>query len=86
MIRGMVRMQIRLTEAQAAALRRLASTTGKSTAELVREGIDLYQASQKRPTREQRWRRALSARGRFRSGLRNVSTQHDRYLAEAFDK
>jgi hypothetical protein len=82
----MVRMQIQLTESQATAIRRLASATGKSAAELVRQGVDLYLISQKRPTPEEQLRRALSAVGRFRSGLRDVSTEHDRYLAEAFKK
>jgi len=80
----MVRMQVQFTEAQAASLRRLASASGKSAAELVRQGVDLYLAGQWRPGREEQVRRALAAVGRFSSASKDVSTGHDRYLAEAF--
>ena len=80
----MIRMQVQLTEAQAAALRRMASATGRSTADLVRQGVDLYLTSEKRPAREEQVQRALAASGRFASGSKDGSAQHDRYLAEAF--
>jgi len=34
---------------------------------------------------EERRKRALAAAGRFSSGLRDLSTEHDKYLAEAFE-
>jgi hypothetical protein len=34
--------------------------------------------------REELKRRALAVSGRFRSGLKDLSTEHDRYLEEAF--
>jgi hypothetical protein len=36
--------------------------------------------------REELKRRALAVSGRFRSGLKDLSTEHDRYLEEAFDE
>jgi hypothetical protein len=36
------------------------------------------------PTREELKSRALAVSGRFRSGLTDLSTEHDRYLEEAF--
>ncbi len=33
---------------------------------------------------EERKRRAIAAAGRFRSGLANLSTDHDHYLTEAY--
>lgn len=80
----MIRLQVQLTEAQATALRRLASATGRSTADLVRQGVDLYLTAQKRPAREELARRALAAAGRFASSSKDGSAEHDRYLAEAF--
>lgn len=80
----MIRMQVQVTEAQATALRRMASATGRSTADLVRQGVDLYLTSQKRPGREELVRRGLAASGRFASGSKVGSAEHDRYLAEAF--
>jgi hypothetical protein len=35
---------------------------------------------------EERHKRALDAAGRFRSGLRDLSTEHDKYLEEAFSE
>lgn len=64
-------------------LRSLAATTGKSVAGLVRRGVEVYLATQSGPGREGQLRRALAA-GRFSSGRKDVSTNHDRYLADAF--
>jgi hypothetical protein len=36
--------------------------------------------------REELKRRALAVSGRFRSGLTDLSTDHDRYLEEAFSE
>jgi predicted DNA-binding protein len=80
----MVRTQIRLEERQLEALRRFSSETGRSIAELVREGVNLYLRSQKRPSREEQIRRARAAPGKFASGKKDASARHDQYLAEAF--
>ena len=81
----MVRVQVRLTLEQVQALRQLSADSGRPIADLVREGVDLYLSSRKRPDRNELWERALSVVGRFSSGLTDVSREHDRYLAEAFD-
>jgi len=80
----MVRMQVQLDDAQSEALRRQAADTGRSIADLIREGVDLYLAASKKPTREEQVQRALAASGRFASGTKDASTRHDHYLAEAF--
>ena len=80
----MVRTQIQLTERQAKALRRISATTGTSIAGLVREGVELYLGSQRRPDRREQVERALRVVGRFASGCSDVSAEHDRYLSEAF--
>ncbi len=82
----MVRRQIQLTEQQAAALRRLSGETGKSVADLVRQGVDLYLGAGRRSDRQEQVERALRAIGRFSSGLTDVSAEHDRCLAEDFLK
>jgi predicted DNA-binding protein len=80
----MVRTQIRLTDSQMESLRRLAAATGRSVADLVRQGVDQYLAATSQPDLEERKERALRALGRLSSGLSDVSTRHDDYLAEAF--
>ena len=80
----MVRTQVQLTHEQLGALRRISAETGRSVADLVREGVKLYLEAQKRPPREELARRALSVVGRCSSGLGDVSENHDRYLAEDF--
>ena len=83
----MVRTQVQFTDEQIRSLRRLATTTGRSVADLVREGVDRYITATNRPDVEERKRRALRALGKFRSsGPGDVSTRHDHYLAEAFRK
>jgi Arc/MetJ-type ribon-helix-helix transcriptional regulator len=80
----MVRTQVQLTEEQVDRLRRLATESGRSIAELVRLGVDLYLGSRYQPTQNERIERALALAGRFASGLKDVSAGHDRYLAEAY--
>jgi plasmid stability protein len=82
----MIRTQIQFEEEQYKALRRRSAETGRSVADLVREGVRLYFNSLKRPSREELVRRALEASGKFSSGLSDVSRRHDHYLAEAFRK
>jgi hypothetical protein len=80
----MVRTQIQLTKAQSEALRKLAAARGESIAELIRQSIDLFlrQAHESDVERSEKWRRARAVSGRFRSGLPDLSTNHDQYLAE----
>ena len=82
----MVRTQVQLTERQLDTLRELSTATGRSVAELVRLGVELYLSSQHRPSRKEQIDRALSALGKFSSGRNDVSVHHDRYLAEAFQE
>ena len=81
----MVRTQVQLTEEQLGALRRISADKNRSVADLVREGVKLYLEAQRRPPREELVRRALSVVGKFSSGRGDVSENHDRYLADAFD-
>ena len=77
----MVRTQVQLTERQLDTLRELSTATGRSVAELVRLGVELYLSSQHRPSRKEQIDRALRALGKFSSGRNDVSVHHDRYLA-----
>ena len=77
----MVRTQVRLTERQLDTLRELSTATGRSVAELVRLGVELYLSSQHRPSRNEQIDRAIRALGKFSSGCNDVSVHHDRYLA-----
>jgi Arc/MetJ-type ribon-helix-helix transcriptional regulator len=80
----MVRTQIQITEEQAAALKERAASLGVSMAELIRRGIDKVLESNGGNLQQERVRRAIQAAGRFRSGLHDVSVNHDKYLAEVY--
>jgi hypothetical protein len=80
----MTRTQIQLTEEESKALRQLSAATGKSIAELIRNGIDQYLAGKGVADPEERIGRAIRVAGKFSSGLADVSAEHDRHLAEAF--
>ncbi len=80
----MIRTQIQLTEEQAKAIKTLAMKRNTSVAELIRRSVDeLLQKAVGTDLTERR-RRALAAAGRFHSGKRDISTNHDDYLAEAY--
>ena len=77
----MILTQIQLTEEQARALMELAAQRGVSMAELIRQGVDRVLADSDRRERRQR---ALAVIGRFSGGPPDVSTHHDKYLAEDY--
>jgi Arc/MetJ-type ribon-helix-helix transcriptional regulator len=82
----MVRTQIQLTEAQARRLKQLAAAQGRSMADLIRTTVDALLAQPDAHDHEARRARALRAAGRFRSGVGDLSTQHDRHLAEVLTR
>ena len=82
----MVRTQVQLTDRQLKSLREASAATGRSVADLVREGVDRYLAGRAGARREERIERAIRVAGRFSSGRSDVSSNHDKHLAEAFGK
>lgn len=80
----MVRTQVQLTKEQQAALRKLSASTGRSMADLVRDGIERLLSTQFRVDRQALIERALRVSGRFSSGTPDGSAQHDHHLAEAY--
>ena len=82
----MIRTQIQLTEKQANLLKKIASERNISIAELVRQAVEILIRSTAYIDIEERRKRAIMAAGRFHSGASDLSTYHDKYLAEAFEK
>jgi len=82
----MIRTQVQLTDRQLKALRQASAATGKSVAELIRQGVDQFLGGQSQLGSEERVERAIRAAGRFSSGMSDVSTRHDKHLAEAFGR
>lgn len=85
----MVRTQIQLTAEQYRQLRRWSGQRGISLAEAVRRCVARQMAEDEaKPRREDLVRRALVACGKFREpkGARDVSADHDRYLADAYKR
>jgi hypothetical protein len=81
----MIRTQIQLTEEQSQALKQLAAREGKTVAELVRLGVDQLIRSQIAVDARELRSRALAVAGKFHSGNEDLSAEHDRYAAEAFE-
>lgn len=79
----MIRTQIQVTEKQMARLQATAARRGISIAALIREAVDRHLADGDAHTDRER---ALRSIGGFRSGHRDVSREHDRYLAEDFNQ
>jgi Arc/MetJ-type ribon-helix-helix transcriptional regulator len=75
-----VRTQIQLTEEQACQLKAIAARRGVSMAELIRQAVEkVLEETQ----RHEKRRRALEVVGKF-PGPSDLSTNHDRYLAEDY--
>ena len=82
----MVRTQIQLTEAQVSKIKKVAIDKGPSVAEVIRRAVENMVQSSAQMTIQERARRAMEIAGKFRSGKRNISGKHDKYLAEAYEK
>jgi Arc/MetJ-type ribon-helix-helix transcriptional regulator len=82
----MARTTVRLSEQQAQQVRALAAQRGVSMAEIIRESIDAFAAASQRPSGQELRERSSLAIGIGRSGLGDLATNHDAYLAEAYDQ
>ena len=78
----MVRTQIQLTPDQATQLKRLASASGRSMADLVREGVERLLRDHAVMSRTERMQRAAHVFGTFTSGARDLSSSHDDHFAD----
>lgn len=81
----MIRTQVQLTEDQHRRLRRIAADEGVSMAEIVRRALENALAQRDRSL-EVRYRAAADLVGRFRDReeVDDLSSNHDRYLEDAF--
>ena len=79
---AVVRTQVQLTERQYEALKRLSLKKKISIAELIRRGVDEELFSAGNMESEERVKRALAAAGRYRSGVEDLSSNHDVYFSE----
>ena len=82
----MVRTQIQLTEEQAREIKKVAVAKGLSVAEIIRRAVEGVIKSSTKTDGEERQRRAIEVVGKFRSGKRDVSKKHDKYLTEVYGK
>jgi len=79
-------LYIELTSEQEEALRRVAEMRQKTVEDIIAEWVQRLLEECVDTDWENRRARALNAAGRFRSGKRDVSEKHVKYLAEAFDR
>ena len=82
----MIRTQIQFRETQIQALKSRAAREHASVSELGRRAVDAWVEAEDLAAPDQRRRRAVEASGRFASGLHDVATHHDEYLADAYRK
>ena len=78
------RKQIQFTPGQVRAIHREAVRRGTSDSAVLRELVDALMMGGGTKVDAAQRKRALSVVGRFRSGHKDGSTEHDRYLADAF--
>ena len=80
----MIRIQVRLTPEQKRALRYLAKQEGKSVAEMIRLSVDAMLRTNKAIDQKVQREKAIAAAGKLHCSFEELSTRHDRYLAESF--
>ena len=79
----MIRTQIQLTDEQAARLKDLAHASNESIAAIIRNALDQFLSKQE-PDRRTLYRQALTAVGKYKADVPDISLEHDRYLEEEF--
>lgn len=77
----MMRTQVQLDDRQARAVRTIANARRVSFSSVIRDAVDAYLGSHERT---ERISHALALVGAFHSGESDVSTEHDRHLAESY--
>jgi len=77
----MTRIEISLTDQQAAALKQLARRRKISLKRLVRDRVVSLVPPPRAPVDEEIRRRAMAISGKFRSGLGDLSKRHDDYAS-----
>jgi len=82
----MVRTQIQLTEEQAKTLKQIAARQNVSMAEVIRKAINQFAGTAAGTGTSERKQRALKAAGRFRSGIKDLASEHDKHLADTFGR
>ena len=80
----MERKQIQFTRQQLAAVRREAKKRRSSESAVIREALDAWLAKSGQAERRERFRRALTVIGKYRSGRHDVAVEHDRELADIY--
>ena len=81
----MYRTQIQLREDQAKTLKEMAAEHNVSVAELIRQSVDiLIKKEGDDLTIEERWEQTFSIKGKYASDVNDLSTNHDKYLAEVY--
>jgi hypothetical protein len=80
----MKRTQIQLTDRQYSYLKEISSQKNISLAETVREAVSFYAASTVNIDQNLRIRDALSLIGKYSSGKKDISINHDQYLENEF--
>jgi len=82
----MHRTQVQLTDKQIESVRAIAAKKEVSMAEIIRMSVDSFIQKEASKRRLQQKKRALSAVGKFQSGLNDLAQNHDKYLAEDMAK
>ena len=81
----MRRVQVQVTDEQAAHLERRGAATGTTVATVIREAIDAQLAADEKQRRMEVALAALEKPG-FHSGLTDIGENHDEYLGQILDE
>ena len=82
----MVRVRIRFSDEQVGLLRARARLEARSVSDLVRESVTRFLDETPRANRRKLARRADALIGKFRSGVPDLASEHDRYFAESLEE
>ena len=80
----MIRTQIQLTDDQAEKLKDFSASHHQSMAETIRQAVDTFMTERSGRNVADARKKAIAAAGKFKSGMANLSEDHDEHLAGAF--
>lgn len=79
----MIRIQVQFSEEQHKKLKEISQIEKQSVAAIIRKAVDHILLTRK-PDRTALYKQALSVAGKYEADASDISSEHDRYLEEAY--
>jgi len=82
----MKRTQIQLTDSQYNLVKEISKKKEVSMAEVIRESVEIFGSALLLNSKEDKYEKAITSIGRFKSSNKDLSINHDKYLNKDYEE